>query len=112
MGSVCDLQKLNEFVHNGVPNSKLIYYTGFSLTDTVLSNQVRKMMYKYAVEGKIYLVQQRMFPYYNFIAIKSGVPPVISLLPYSDEKLARKYTRVDHRKAADNGEARSSEIAA
>jgi hypothetical protein len=89
----CELEDFDAFISKARPLETFEYYFGFSLTDTVLSNQLRKMAYSYAVHGKIYLVQKRINHNFIFIAIKASVPPIIRLLPMSDEKFAERERR-------------------
>ena len=65
------------------------YYMGYSLTDTIMANEVRKLTYKLATEGKVYLVQKRDIEQkgaFWFTIIKASTPPVHKLVPFTDEK--------------------------
>lgn len=85
----CELTTLNEWLEKAKPNDRFIYYTGQSVQDTVLSREVGKQVYKYAIRGAVYLVQHRSSGYYfdfDHYLIKASNPPVYSLVPYADEK--------------------------
>lgn len=86
-----DIKFFKEFVINGEPNSRCTYYEGFSLTDSPLSRELKKISFEYAIQGLIYLVQKKLYSYhYEFIAIKAGVTPIISLVPLSETKVRYK----------------------
>lgn len=101
-----NIEDFEKFILTGKPLSTFEYYFGMSLTDTVLSNQLRKIAYKYAVDGKIYLVQKKINHNFIFIAIKASTPPVIKLLPLSDEKLKE---RIRHMHRAEDRSYRKGE---
>ena len=85
----CELTTLNEWVERAKPNEKFIYYTGQSVQDTVLSREVGKQVYQYAMRGLVYLVQLRSSNYYfdfDHYLIKASSPPVYQLVPFADEK--------------------------
>lgn len=72
------------------PNDRFVYYKGYNLVDFILAREIRKVVYSLASKGRVYLVQGRciqhdgMFIYY---AIKSSNPPILKLIPYSEDKL-------------------------
>lgn len=98
MYRTCDLDKLQDFIFSAKPNEKFIYYEGFSLTDTLLTNELRKILYQYSVNGRVYLVQQKVRnkidPHYVFIAIKASTPPIVKLVPFSDQKVRERERRM------------------
>lgn len=93
---ICDPTELESFVQNASPNNRFIYYKGYSLTDTILACQLRKLTYQFALEGKVYLVQKKHGFYFEFIAIKASTPPVIKLVPFNDEQLTERQQRRKH----------------
>lgn len=85
-----DIKEITTFVDKATPNDKFTYYTGFNLKDSLLSEQLQMMVYKYSVRGSVYLVQgrHRLYPgMFNYIMIKASYPPLSKLVPFSDEKL-------------------------
>jgi len=86
MSYICELSELKSFINTAKPNDKFIYYTGFSLTQTIMSNELRKITYEYAVKGEVYLVQKRYQNTFDFMVIKASKNPIYKLIPFSDEK--------------------------
>lgn len=85
------LELISKFINwelTASPMDKFIYYTGFSLTDSIMSLDIKEVTWKFAVEGKIYLLQARSksWKLFDFIAIKATNPPVIKLVPLNDEQ--------------------------
>ena len=89
----CEVENFEQFIRTAHYPQTFEYYFGFSLTDTIMSNQLRKLAYRYAMDGKIYLVQKKINHSFIFIAIKASVPPVIKLIPISDEKFRERQYR-------------------
>lgn len=86
----------SQWVINARPNDKYIYFKGFSLTDTFISLELQKLTFSLALKGTIYLVQQKLKVHnYNFIAIKSSLPPNPRLVPFQKEehRVKRPYKR-------------------
>ena len=75
------------------PNSKYTYHLGFSLTDSLLSAEIRKIAWNMACKGDIYLVQKKIQRYeYKFIAVKASSPPIKRLVPFTESnKLSKKW---------------------
>lgn len=84
---ICELSELKEFINTANPNDKFIYYTGFSLTDSIMAKELKRVTYEYATKGEVYLVQKRFQGAFDFIVIKASRPPMYKLVPLSDEKL-------------------------
>lgn len=97
----CEIPDLHEFMFEAKPGERFTYFIGFTLTETLISKQLRKLVYSYAVKGLVYIFQPRfkMDPtLFEFICIKASSPPVLSLLPYSEEKLSQErssYVKVE-----------------
>lgn len=83
----CEVEEFEQFVKVASPNDQFEYYFGMCLQDTVLSRQLRKIAYKYAQEGIIFLVQKKLGTMFLYMAIKASHAPPISLIPFSEEKL-------------------------
>jgi len=90
----CEFPILKEWVKNSPPNDKIIYYTGYSATDSIISSEISSYMYKQAVKGVVYLVRRRMVEdrrLFDYIAIKASPTPVFRLLPLPQDKLEVMY---------------------
>lgn len=85
----CEREEYNLFLKQATPNSLFNYYSGY-LYDNVLGRALGKEIYKLAIAGKVYLVQRRSvnFPGYDYFMIKASKQPVISLVPFTEQKLA------------------------
>jgi len=81
------------FIEKARPCEIFIYYTGNSLSDSILSKEMGKLTFKLSQAGKGYLVQKRYkaFYYFDFFFIKASKNPVPSLVPFSDEKFRTKH---------------------
>jgi hypothetical protein len=84
---ICELSEFKHFILNAKPNEKFLYYSGLTLTDSIMAKELKKLTYNHASKGDIYLVQKRFQDVFDFIAIKASRPPVYRLVPLSDEKL-------------------------
>lgn len=93
MTNALNTGELLEWSKTATPNSKKTYYVGFSLTDTLLSLEIKKQAWELAVKGQVYLVQKKhCVGEYSFIAIKASHPPNIKLVPL-DLKQDKGYNR-------------------
>ena len=89
----CNVKELKEFVANSTPLSMFTYYTGLTLQENVLAREVAKLVYKYATDGLVYLVQRRQSHFsFDFLVIKASRPPILQLVPFSDEKVRQHQT--------------------
>lgn len=87
MSNYIECQNMSQWVLDALPNKQYIYYTGYHASDTLLSNELRKLAWDYARQGKIYLVQRRAGEsYFHYIAIRASSPPKQSLIPYIRER--------------------------
>lgn len=85
----CEITDLNKFISEAKPNDKFIYYTGCSVQDTLLSKEIGKIVYEYAISGLVYLAQRRSIGYYfdfDHFLIKASLTPVYLLVPFADDK--------------------------
>lgn len=87
MSYICELSELKHFILNAKPNDKFLYYSGITLTDTIMARELKKLTYTHASKGDIYLVQKRFQDVFDFIAIKASRPPVYRLVPLNDEQV-------------------------
>lgn len=85
----CEKGDLNWFLKNAIPGQMFIYYKGY-MYDSLLGKALGSEIYKLAIKGLVYLVQKRSSDYrgFNYYLIKASKPPIISLVPLTDEKLA------------------------
>lgn len=86
MSTYKECQDLVDFVKVAKPNQIYTYYTGLYANDTLLSGELRKLAWDYAIKGIVYLVQSRDGYYFNYIVIKASSPPLNSLIPYIRER--------------------------
>jgi hypothetical protein len=80
-------------------HEKYVYYSGNSLTDSLLSVEIKKIAWTHACRGYVYLVQKKLGNgYYHFYAIKATVPILdknrwlVPLEAARDDKASRRYT--------------------
>ena len=96
MTKCCDFSVLKEWIDTAQPNSKIIYFTGQGIGDSILSTQIGNYVYQESTKGKVYLVRKRtheMLGEFDYMCIKASRPPVDKLVPFSDEKL-KDYERI------------------
>lgn len=85
----CEKNDFTMFLETSAPNSRFIYFKGY-LHEPLVGRALGKEIYRLAKKGVIYLVRRRSYEYigFEYIAIKASKKPVLSLVPFSDEKLA------------------------
>ena len=89
-----DQEQFINWMRTAQPNDKYAYYTGSSLTDTLISNEIRKFIWSHACRGYVYLVQKKeRVHYYHFIAIKASKIPNARLVPLSERKEVSNFRR-------------------
>ncbi len=102
MSWCCELSDLKMWAARATPNDKLLYYTGMSVQDTLISKEVGRLAYELAQRGLVYLVQKRSLGYhyeFNHFLVKASPNPAHSLVPFGDEKLEqlrRQKERIQH----------------
>lgn len=78
-------EQFETWIRESPPRAKCSYYEGMSLTDTLMSNEIRKIVWDYACKGLCYLVQKKhRVNVYEFIAIKASSPHIKRLVPLYD----------------------------
>lgn len=81
---------LGEWVKIAQPNDFFIYATARHLTDNYAARKIGQQAWKFAIEGKVYLVQRRIEhttpSMFDYIAIKASISPVrrIVAMDYGD----------------------------
>jgi len=88
----CEIPDFDHFCLTAKPNTRFTYFVGPSIQMSILARTLQKRTYRCAVQGEIYLVQKRFDidrHVFEYMAIKASRAPVVSLLPYSEEKLAQ-----------------------
>ena len=80
-------EELNLFLKEARPLTKFVYYSGY-LDSHLLGRALAGEIYEKATKGIVYLVRQRSVAHqgFDYICIKASKPPVIKLVPLSDEK--------------------------
>lgn len=84
----CEKGDINVFLQTASPHEMFLYYSGY-LYDNLLGRALGKEIYNFAIKGKVYLVQKRSAKYlgYDYFMIKASKQPVISLVPFTEQKL-------------------------
>lgn len=82
-----DCVNFHNWILNALPLQKYLYYTGSHMSDSILSNELRKVAWEHACKGKIYLVQEKVQAnIFRYIAIKASSPPIKYLIPLSEPR--------------------------
>lgn len=78
------------WIKTAQPWQRFSYYRGMSLTDTLISNQVRQIVWFYACRGDCYLFQKKHAKHdYEFIAVKAQQPHNRALVPLPEPRNTR-----------------------
>lgn len=91
-----DIDAIDKWLSTAKPNSRFNYFSGYTITGSLISKAIGSKLYKLSTKGEIYLVLKRSADnrlIFDFFAIKASRPPVPSLVPYSDSKIAEKQKR-------------------
>lgn len=82
-----DCDDLLSWIVSAKPREFYTYYIGHSLTDSILSLEIKKVSWIAACEGKIYLFRQRIIEptgktsLFRYMAQKASAPPKAWLVP-------------------------------
>lgn len=75
------------WIKTAKPWERCSYYEGMSLTDTLMSNQIRQIVWFYACRGDCYLFQKKHRKHhYEFIAVKAQQPHNKALVPLPEPR--------------------------
>lgn len=86
MSNYIECQHFINFVNTAKANEFFKYHEGVNASETILSNELRKLAWDFACKGKVYLVQARIGLKFQYIAIKASSPAFNSLVPYIRER--------------------------
>jgi len=67
---------------NSKPNERFVYFTGNSLSESIVGTFIGQVLMEDALKGMVYLFQRKLSPYnYEHIAIRASIDPHQKLIP-------------------------------
>jgi hypothetical protein len=79
------VDRFKDWLVTARPNDKLVYYTGETLTYSLMASHIKKEVWEMALNGHVYLVQKKLgVGLYEFITVKASKSPCMSLIPVRD----------------------------